>query len=820
MWRLVLILATLCWLIPAGPGTAQAPVTPPRPRLTIEDVLRWRIPQSPRLSPDGKRIAYLVRENNFEQSAESTELWWVEVEARRTRRLTFDPAGASQPQWSPDGRWLAFLAARDTGASARRPQVWVLPTDGGEAFALTRAPEGVTYFRWAADSKAIFYLAREPQPAAAALEQRAREQKRDVRIVDAERFRREIWRIGLEDRRSERLWPGDPGVDSFEPSPDGRWLVFHTNYEGTPAATSRGDLWLLEIAARRARQLTRRAGDDRAPVWSPDSAQLAFLAPRVPDIPFSQPEIFLLPISPTDASPEPRQLTREFLGNIERLHWPAGGNGIYFAAAVRTGNRLYRLDPADGRVQTLSRDEDFVTDADCSATGDVCAAVVEAADALPEIGRLVLAMLPAEAQKLTQLNPRVKELLISPPEVARWKSKDGLEIEGIVVRPPGWQRGKPAPLLLEIHGGPYARRAHTLSANGVAQVWAARGWVVLAPNFRGSSAYGHSFGIASRGDIGGRDLEDLLAGVDFAVAQGWADENRLAVMGGSYGGFMTNHLIGRTKRFKAAASLFGIFSLITDWSNSDNPAWELNYLEKPYWENVQLYLDASPAKYAAQITTPVLILHGEEDTNTFIANSMEMYQALKHLGRTVKFVRFPREGHGFREPNHRIEEFRLIAGWLEEHTLGGAARSRQMNEAVVHGDWELRVTALRAPESYAGVKPRGRFLEVEILLRPLKPDFERLSVLLFDTAGSEISLLAAEPDGAERLVAPAGVASESLGQRVLVKSSAQLVAIEPNGDRAPAALAIAVVFDVPRNARQFRLRVKDFPGILLELPLE
>jgi dipeptidyl aminopeptidase/acylaminoacyl peptidase len=790
-------------------------------RLTIEEMLRWRIASNPVLAPDGKRIAFLVTENDFEKSRPVTHLWWVETETRRARRLTQTDNGAADPRWSPDGRWLAFLSTRGS-EDPKKPhaQVWLLPVEGGEAFALTRAPQGVLHYRWAPDAKSVYYAAPQPPPAPAeALRARREQQKMDADIVDEEKPRHEIWRAAVEDRRAERVFSGDLGLDEFEPSPDGRSIVYRTNYTGDPDHSRKYDLWLLDIAAGRARQLTSRDGEERSAVWSPDSMRIAFLAPRVPEINYSQEEVYVVPVAAQAAAgetslPEVRQLTKDFAGAIERLQWPAKGDSICFAAGVRAGNRLFRLSPADGSLRAAGPETTYLSEADFS--GDVIAGIVQGSSMLPEVAVIRSGAAPAEPQSLTDLNPQLKEISLGAVETTRWKSKDGLEIEGLLIKPPDWQAGQKLPTLVEIHGGPHARRVATLASAGFAQVWAARGWLVFQPNFRGSSAYGHEFGVANRGDIGGRDAEDILTGVDALAAQGLADENRLAVMGGSYGGYMTNWLIARTKRFRAAVSLFGIFNLVTDFSQSDFSSWEPNYLTKYYWEDLQAYLDRSPFKYVNDITTPVLILHGDDDNNTSPANSREMYQALKTLGRTARYVRFPREGHGFREPGHRIEQFRLMAAWLDEHALGLAdARPRAIGEAARSGKWELRVAAVRTPESYAGVKPKGYFVEVELLIRAIEPTEDRFALLVFDSIGGDLAMLAGD-----RNLYPEGIVAESLGQRVLAKSSNQVLAFIPDRDGKHAAMAVTVTFDAPAAAREFILRVKDFPPVRFELPRE
>ncbi len=811
----------LLFLLLALASFAQQPAAVVGRQLTLDDVLQWRIASSPVVSPDGRRAVFLVSENDLPRPRVVTHLWLVDTNTKYTRRLTHNDGQISSPRWSPDGRWIAFLAARGRDGAAAKPQVWLFASDGGEAFPLTEAAEGVRHYAWAPDSQSLFYVAAAPLEAAErARRDRLQERKADHYVVDEDRPRREIWRANVERRAAERVFAGDPGVDEIAVSPDGRRLVFRSNGTGDPDDDAKYNLWELDVAARRAQPLTTRPGQERAAVWSPDSARIAFLAPRDPQLTFSQEEVFLVALpAGTAAQPaEPQQLTRDFSGAIERLYWPKG-EGLYFAAAVRTENRLFRLDAAASTVTSASPVKYFLTDADWTADGSACVALAEGPRALPEVVVLRPASELVEPQTLTDLNPQLKQFALGEQEVIRWKGPGGSEIEGILTKPPGWKATGTYPLLLDVHGGPHNRRANTMTAGHFQHLFAARGWLVLQPNFRGSSAYGHEFGIANRGDFGGKDAEEILAGVDYVIAQGWADPERLAVMGESYGGYMTTWLIARTKRFRAAASLFGIFNFITDFSNSEISSWEKDYLDKYYWEDMSLYLDRSPAKYAADIHTPVLIQHGDADLNTFISNSQEMYRALRTLGRTVKFVRFPREGHGFTEPQHVRAQYEQILAWFDEHVLGLSARA--VADPVHSGPWELRVAGVNAPESYGGLAPRGRFVEVELILRATAPVTERFSLLLFNTSGSEIWLEASGGSGVAvtgGALYPEGLVSEILGQRLLAKSQAQVVAIQPDRDGNYGALAVAVAFDAPPGAREFLLRVKDFPPVRIEVP--
>jgi len=800
---------------PAGaqaqrPAPAQNTAPVATKRLSFEDIIRWKLASHPHISPDGRRIAFLLSANDLEQSRALVHLWWVDTETRQARRLTHLDEVVADPQWSPDGRWLGFISGRTVDGHAE-PHVWLLPVDGGEAFPLTRGAAGVLSWRWAPDSKSIYFVAQEAEAEAAAkLREKQQNRKIDTVVVEDGKLRNEIWRAMVETQQSERIFAGDLGLADLAPSPDGKWLAYRTNHTGDPDHDWRYDIWLLDVAAQQTKSLVERGGSKRSVAWSPDSSRIAFLAPREEKLRYSQEEIFLQPVAWQGSRPEPLQLSKSFTGSIEEIHWTRDG-GIWFAAAIGAGNRIFRLDPAGGAVRPASPEALFLGEPDWNADASAAAAIIEGPASLPEIAfwRGTL----AEPQKLTDLNPQLKEFALGAQEVLRWKSKDGKEIEGVLLRPVGWDPAKKYPLLLDIHGGPYGRRANTLTTGNGPQAWAARGWMVLQPNFRGSSGYGHEFGLANRGDIGVGDYEDILAGVDFAIAQAGADPERLAIMGESYGGYMTNWIIGHTQRFRAAVSAFGLFSLLTDFSNSSFPSWETDYLAKFYWEDLQLYIDRSPQKFVQQMQTPVLILHGEADDNTFIANSQEMHQALRLLGRKVKFVRFPREGHGFVEPQHTLARFRETAAWLETHVPGFSGEARAAVEGVRRGPWELRVAESRVVEDYAGLQPKGIFLEVTLLLRAAEPTEGRFGILIFDNAGGDVSLATSD-----RKFYPEGIVSEALGQKSLAKSSSQIIAVYPQKTGGATALAFTVAFDVPPGTREARIQLKDFPPVPVRIP--
>ncbi|HEX9760086.1 MAG TPA: hypothetical protein VGA40_04165, partial [Candidatus Acidoferrales bacterium] len=416
MRRWLLTIAICIVALPLGGQQTLSPA-PGVPRLTIEDLLRWRIPSNPVLSPDGRRVAFLVTENDFEKSRVVAHLWWADVESRQARRLTHVDDTVSSPRWSPDGRYLAFLSTRGVAGDGRpRAQVWLLPVDGGEPLALTRTQRGVRHYRWAPDGKAVYYVTDETVPTAVEkLRERRREQRLDAYTVDEEKLRREIWRVTVDGRRTERAFAGDLGLDSFELSPDARWIVYRSNGTGDPDHSRRHDLWLLDVAAGRARQLVKREGAESSLAWSPDSARIAFLAPRDPQINSSQDEVVVVPVAaPAGAAqPEPQQVMKNFSGDIERLHW-AKGDAIYFSAGVRTGNQLFRLNPADGVARALTPDTAFLADAHWR--NDDAVAIAEGPDALPDVVLVRSGLAGLETVKLTDLNPQLKTFALGAQE--------------------------------------------------------------------------------------------------------------------------------------------------------------------------------------------------------------------------------------------------------------------------------------------------------------------------------------------------------------------------------------------------------------------
>ncbi|MFH1572395.1 MAG: prolyl oligopeptidase family serine peptidase [Acidobacteriota bacterium] len=358
--------------------------------------------------------------------------------------------------------------------------------------------------------------------------------------------------------------------------------------------------------------------------------------------------------------------------------------------------------------------------------------------------------------------------------------------------------GSRVPLVVSPHGGPHGRVTDRF--NGEYQVWAAQGYASLSPNFRGSSGYGAAFDVANKKDIGFGDYQDLMSGVDRVIEMGIADPGRMAIQGGSYGGFMTNWVITQTDRFKAAVSKYGLWNLVTDWSNSDNPRWELNYLEAYYWDDLALWLKHSPGNYVKNVKTPVLILHGDSDPNTELSNSREMYQALLHAGKTVEFVVYPREGHGISgEPNHILDRQQRVVDWFARHVLH-EPEGHPAGKPVTDGDWEMAVARVSVSSPGPAADQSSKDLRVECTLRYLGGEDSDFSLDLIH------DVYLKTPD--HREVSVSGVLESAGGREVLVKSKALTL----TGLRE---YSVRLVFRVPAEMSESTFKLKGFPKILI-----
>ena len=789
-------------------------------------MLELQMPGEVQVAPDNTRIAYTLSETDWDDGRITSHIYVTTTqEGAEARQVTRGVDGESFPVWSPDGKWLAFYAAREDADVSEedanpddesKQQVYLLPMDGGggEAERWTEAREGVAAFDWLPDSSGIVYLAQEPRRAPLQAARDDKQERKDDAVVEREeRFRVQIWRTERADKKAKLVHPGDLGIGEIAVSPDGKSVAYVTNYTGEVNDYHKADIWLLALETGDTRPLTDGPGGKFHPVWTPDGQSILFTQPEHPELSYSQENLYSVPVG----GGAMECLTQDFAPDLSgwRAVWFDHAGALYVGAATGTTTGVYKRTEG-GFVPIINGDEN-VHDFHVGPGGGVAYVASSSAD-VPEV--LWLAPNASEPETLTDHNEDWQDKYrIEPTHLVHWPSTESLEIEALLTLPFDYKPDQSYPLIVNLHGGPHGRVTQSLTPYSEAQVYAARGYAVLSPNYRGSEGYGSAFSMASRGDLGGGDFRDVMAGVDWAIAEGIADPQKLAVMGASYGGYLTNWCVGHTDRFGAAVSKFGIFSLTTDFSNSQAPRWEQEYLGGFPWERPGDYARLSPASYVTQMHTPMLILHGEGDGNTFIANSQELYTALRLLGRTVEYAHYPREGHGFAEPQHRLDEFGRCLAWFDRYVAPNhQPQTYRTGDKILHDDWELTLT-LAALQTYAGrgEDQKTRHIEVSFVLRDLSETPRPLSI------GPDDATLTRQGQEGARRGRPVGLPIDVLGEKVLAEGAGwrfrfvPAAGDDPKGERG-LAVPVALTFRINNQGGTHALAIKDFPPVLLEVP--
>ena len=817
-------------------------------RITPRALLEAPRLSDPQFHPDGHRIAFVVSEPDFEQSSWLSHIWiteWLDDDPGDdelpskpgeelpeppdpTRQLTFSRESEHTPRWSPDGRYLAFISSRedpteheperDQDVDDPHDQLWILPTDGGEAVRVTSAPEGVLDFVWHPDCSSLLFVAPQPRPPAVDAVRRHDERQRrvDAVVEHDDRLRREVWRVNVDDKHCDRAFTGDFGIDEIDVSPDGMRVCYTTNYTGEGNDYHLIDIWVWDAESGEHERLLERNGAKYHPRWSPDGRNIAFTGPLDPNVSFSRETLFVVKAPRRAESGELRpcrlMTPPGFDFDVMGFEWSLLDASVVVAVAMGATTGLFRLDPD---LHALTEGDCCEVDGFCIDPGsNVVAFVAHSPTALDEI---YLVCPDGSRTCLTNINRRFSEIYALPEmELLHWQSADGTPVEGVVTWPNGMEAGRRYPLALQLHGGPKGRSALSVRDYLMHAVWAAHGYIVLRPNYRGSEGYGAAFCVANQRDLGGGDYADIMAGVSHLLERGVVDANRMTVMGGSYGGYLTNWIIGHTDRFRAAVSLFGVFHLTTDFSNSAYFRWDYDYLGAAWWEDPEIYRRLSPGTYVDRMQTPTLIIHGDEDDVTSISNSRELYRALRERGVTTQFVHYPREGHGLSEPNHRLDELRRCLAWTDRHLNSGNATLVQVGDRVQNTELglELRVVSAMRTEvpgwqPAADGEPAAELLEVTFTISATSP---REVTAGYRVVAGEISLASA--DGTDR-IAPKGMIAESPGGKMLVTGDPLVIERFPDGKTGALAVALSLAFEPEVNPGELWLHLPGFPPVWL-----
>ncbi|HEY3743690.1 MAG TPA: S9 family peptidase [Bryobacteraceae bacterium] len=570
-------------------------------------------------------------------------------------QLTHGEKSSSRPQWSTDGKFVYY--ASDRGA---KNQIYRIPVDGGEAEAVSDFKGGAGSFQISPNGKWIAFTGREPD----ASDERARREKVDFRVIGENPKNQSLWIVAADGDKAaaRKLANGPYTIGGFDWSPDSRTIAYEIR--PTPDADNGrlADIMEVDLESGVAKAIATTPGTEAEPRYSPDGKYLAYVRTSSSAGTIAPARIVLM----TRATGAIRELPASFDESPNLTSWTK--DHLVFVEAKGTRSVIYSV-PVDGPITAVEQPaQGTLSGASLNKAGTYAGFTMQSASEPPEA--YVMDLASGKMVRVSAANTSVPREGLGVTKVIRWKSKDGREIEGLLTLPPDYRAGTKIPLILNIHGGPAGAFGEQFIGAGSPYpiaAFAEKGWAVLRPNPRGSSAYGRAFRAANLEDWGGGDYRDIMAGVDEVIREGIADPNRMAVMGWSYGGYMTNWVITQTNRFKCAAAGAGLTDMPSMWGTNDIPSVLDDYFTGPWYEQQERYLQQSPLYHVKNVKTPTLYLHGESDNRVPISQAFEMYHALKRLGVETQMVTYPRQPHGPQEPKFIVDIMNRHIAWVEKH---------------------------------------------------------------------------------------------------------------------------------------------------------
>ncbi len=643
---------------------AQAPSAPPARPFALDDVLRVRDVSDPQIAPDGRWVAYTVSAADTAEDRNRTAVWMTSWDGARSVRLTGSRQGESAPRWSPDGRWLAFLSSRDDDHT----QLWLLDRLGGEGRKLTALPSDVDDYAWAPDGKRVALVVQDadtakPKTPAPIVIDRFQFKQDEGGYLGKER--RHLYLLDVASGKTTILAPGD--YDELLPawSPDGQSLAFVSKRHPDSDRDNNWDVYVMDAAPSAApRQLTTFPGPDgdpdtdSRPAWSPDGRTIAYLQGGAPGlIYYAVQQLAVVPA----AGGAPRVLTAALDRNVGRPAWSADGSSLYFLLEDDRTMALARVPAAGGPVERVVSGPRVVSAFTTAPDGKVALLA-----STPLVPAEVFAVEDGALRPLSRQNDEwLSRVQLGSVEPIGFKSRDGTAVNGFVVKPADFVPGKRYPTILRIHGGPVSQFQYEFDFQ--LQTLAGHGYVVVVANPRGSSGRGERYATAIYADWGNKDAQDVLAAVDYAVAQGVADPARLGVGGWSYGGILTNYVIAQDRRFKAAVSGAGASNILAGYGTDQYVREYEAELGVP-WKTTATWVKLSfPFLHADRIATPTLFLCGDKDFNVPLLNSEQMYQALRSLGVETELVIYPSQHHDITKPSYRRDRLARYLAWYDKH---------------------------------------------------------------------------------------------------------------------------------------------------------
>jgi dipeptidyl aminopeptidase/acylaminoacyl peptidase len=641
----------------------------------------------PQVSPDGSKVLFTFSEVNMDEDKYDTHIWLLDLKEKKPRQFTYGKQNTSNPRWSPDGETILFTSSRPSEDETKdeaeekkkkKAQLYAIPAFGGEARQLTKVEEGAQNPQWSPDGKTVMFISN--------VFKGEKKKESDVKIIRRIKYKGDgkgfyegkyahVFSVPVRGGKAKQLTDGEFDVTSPVWSIDGKTIAFVGNLDEDGDYSYLRYVYTIPAKGGKPKKMFEWQGSVGALGYSPDGKYLAFTGREIKDpglVWYKKTDLWVIPVK----GGEPRNLTTGFDRTVSAgegaLDWSPDSKSVYVKFPNHGTSHIYRVS-LEGEVEPLTEGQMNVGSFTLDKSGEVFSYIASDSMTPSELWTLD----GDGAKKRTELNnPLLKKLRIIPPEEFWFTASDGTKVQGWIIKPKEFKKGQKYPTCFEIHGGPRGAYGFTLGpAEHEFQVLADHGYVVVYTNPRFSTGYGEKFCSEPSGHWGERDYLDIMEATDYIIeTYDYVDPKRIAVLGGSYGGFMTNWIIGHTDRYKTAITMRSISNWYSFHGTSDIgwmslPTMELNWGKNP-WDDLERIMDKSPITYIKNMVTPLLIIHSEHDYRCPMEQGEQLFAGLKKLGRTVEFVRFPDEPHGLSrmgKPKHREERLQHIVRWFDRY---------------------------------------------------------------------------------------------------------------------------------------------------------